>query len=346
MGLDEKRHTGLPEFADQRATHGRSLRVAVVGAGIAGLTASRILHDRGHEVRVFEKGRAVGGRTSIRRREPFHFDHGAQYFTVRDDRFARYVASWQEAGVVAPWEGRMVSLENGVPRITSSQVRYVGVPGMNAVAKQVAAGLNIATETRVVNLVEERGGYRLSGDDGRDLGTSDVVLVALPAAQAAELLDGVSDLAEQARACPLLPCWAVMLGFEEPLTTPFDAAFVHDSPLAWVARNNTKPGRSSAEAWVLHARSDWSSAHVDEAPEAAADALAAAFRPIAGSDAQRPIHIEGHRWRYALPPEPLDVGALWQPDGRLAICSDWCHGARVEGAFLSGMAAAKRVLAM
>jgi cation diffusion facilitator CzcD-associated flavoprotein CzcO len=40
------------------------LRVAIIGAGLAGLSAARTLRDRGHEVRVFDKGLSVGGRTS------------------------------------------------------------------------------------------------------------------------------------------------------------------------------------------------------------------------------------------------------------------------------------------
>ena len=54
------------------------------------------------------------------------------------------------------------------------------------------------------------------------------------------------------------PAWAVLVGFETAVDVAFDGAFVVDSPLAWVARNNSKPGRPPPECWVLHATPEWS----------------------------------------------------------------------------------------
>ncbi len=319
-------------------------RIAVVGAGIAGLTAARALHACGCDVRVFDKGRGVGGRTAVRRAPPFEFDHGAQYFTARDPRFAREVRAWQSAGVAAIWPGRIGSLERGTWRAGSPQVRHVGVPAMNAVAKHLAAGLQVTTETRITRLARTRRGWRLFADDASGVGPFDAVAAALPAPQAAELLAGRSALAEQAGRCVLMPCWAVMLGFEQALPVPYDGAFVRGSPLAWVARNSAKPGRSSEEAWILHAGPEWSAAHLDDPPDRVIDALRAALAQATGAELPDPVHAAAHRWRYALPSVPLQVGALWDAEARVAVCGDWCQGARIEGAFLSGLAAAERVL--
>ena len=50
-----------------------------------------------HEVIVVDKGRGVGGRMATRRVPSLSgeatFDHGAQFFTVRDDAFAARRAS-------------------------------------------------------------------------------------------------------------------------------------------------------------------------------------------------------------------------------------------------------------
>jgi len=61
--------------------------IAVIGAGMAGIACARTLVQAGHRVTVFEKSRGAGGRMATRRSEFGGFDHGAQFFTVRDERF-------------------------------------------------------------------------------------------------------------------------------------------------------------------------------------------------------------------------------------------------------------------
>ena len=78
---------------------------------------------------------------------------------------------------------------------------------------------------------------------------------------------------------------------------------------------------------------------------ATARRLEAAARAM-GLDVLHPTHIDAHRWRYALAEGSLDAGCLWDGTLRLGVCGDWCHNSRVEGAFLSGMAAAGRVLGL
>ena len=49
-----------------------------------------------------------------------------------------------------------------------------------------------------------------------------------------------------------------MLAFKQSLGLEFGGAFVHGSPLSWIARNSSKPGRDvEPETWVLHASSEW-----------------------------------------------------------------------------------------
>src|ERR671938_147655 len=77
--------------------------VVVVGAGPSGLVAARTLEDAGVRATVLEKEEKVGGRMRTDRLEDGVFDHGAQFFTVRDDRFEALVESWVTAGVAEVW---------------------------------------------------------------------------------------------------------------------------------------------------------------------------------------------------------------------------------------------------
>jgi renalase len=324
--------------------HDKSQRVGVIGAGIAGLAAAGKLQHCGYQVQVFDKGRGVGGRISVRREPPFEFDHGAQYFTVRDERFAQQVRQWERVGIVEPWTGRIGSWHAGLWQGRSTCPRYIGVPGMNVLAKDLARDLNVATATRIASISRQQSRWTLQTDEDQHAGEFDALVVALPAEQATTLIGGQSDLSQSATKCRLSPCWAVMLGFEEPIGIPYDGVFVNDSPLAWVARNSSKSQRSGPEAWVLHANPEWSTAHLEDAPEPVMAALTEAFQQLSSEPIQKAIHAAAHRWRYALPLEPLELGAFWDAGTQLAMCGDWCCGSRVEGAYLSGLAAAEHVL--
>lgn len=313
--------------------------VAVIGAGLAGLAAARELHVAGRAVTVFDKGRGVGGRLSVRRSAGHAFDHGAQYFTVRSQRFGEQVEAWRAAGDVAEWTGRIVACEAGTWRDSAAKTRYVGVPGMNQLAKSLAASVDISCQMRVTQLVATSGGWRLLAEGDVELGSFAGVVVALPAPQAAELLPVETPLREAVAACGMTPCWAVLLGFDEPVPADFAGAFVNGGPLAWIARNNAKPGRGPAESWVLHATPEWSAARVEAAPADVTAALRTAFSELLAG-VPEPTHSDAHRWRYAQPPAPLEAGCLVDLPRRLVVCGDWCEGARVEGAYLSGVAAA------
>ena len=53
----------------RRTATASSRHIAIIGAGIAGVTAARTLLQAGHRVTLIEKSRGVGGRMSTRRTE-------------------------------------------------------------------------------------------------------------------------------------------------------------------------------------------------------------------------------------------------------------------------------------
>jgi predicted NAD/FAD-dependent oxidoreductase len=321
------------------------LKVAIIGAGITGLCAARLLHDQGHTVQVFEKARGPGGRTATRRSNDYAFDHGAQYFTVKDQRFSAYVASWLNAGIVGPWQGRIASITRGIVTLKSNDIdRYVGMPGMSAMARHLGQAVPIHYQTRVLNLNRVGHCWRLTDDTGQELGDFDVVLITTPPLQAVPLLKMLPTLAQQVGLIKMAPCWAVMAVFHAPLASSFDGAFVHDEPLSWIARNSSKPERPSHEAWVLHSCPTWSAAHLDWEAGDVADFLLDNFFQTTGLAPSQPLFLQAHRWLYSLAENPLSEGCLWDDEYAIGVCGDWCHGSRIEGAFLSGLAGAERVL--
>jgi predicted NAD/FAD-dependent oxidoreductase len=322
---------------------GKHLRVAVVGAGLSGLMAARILCDQGHEVVVVEKARGAGGRMSTRRDGDYRFDHGAQYFTARDPRFLRHVLAWQERGLVQRWEARIEALGGSRPGGGATR-RYLAVPGMNAICREIASELpDCRYQWQVSAVSQDEDGWLIESAEGERIEAEALLLTAppeqcralLPRPRHRQALDGLE----------MMPCWAVMAVFDRPLSHDWDAAFVNDDgPLSWVASQAARPGRPPAHAWVLHAGPEWSREHLECEPDEIRQRLLDAAWRLPGAEPAALQHASCHRWRYALARQPLEVGCLWFGEDRLALAGDWCSGSRVEGAFLSGVAAAGRIL--
>lgn len=318
--------------------------IAIVGGGVAGLVCARRLAEAGARVLVLDRGRTVGGRLATRRAGALQFDHGAQYFTARQPAFAAQAALWARHGLAAEWGGRLVVLEQGsVAQAPGGVRRWVGVPGMGAIAQALAddarkAGAELHTGIDVAGARFESGRWRLSSTESLSLGSYDAIVAALPAPEASMLLAaGAPELASRCNV-RLLPCWAAMVAFETPLALPFDGAFVRNAPISWVARDTSKPGRPAREGemWVMHATPEWSAAHLEAPHEAVAASLLAAFTNAADIDVPPPSFLAAHRWRFALPDEVLEENFLWSSELRAGVCGDWCGGPRVEGAWVSG----------
>jgi renalase len=330
------------------------MHIAIIGAGIAGLTCARQLQAQGHSLVVYEKDSDVGGRMRTRHTELGGFDHGAQYFTADSDRFAKAVAAWQRAGWVRPWRGKLAMLDKGVAKEAGrAKQRFVGVPGMADLAQQLAQGVDIRSEQLITRIERYRDQWLLVVQADTvpieaSAGPFDAVLLAVPADSAIPLLQAAPDFAQQAEDARLGPCWALMLGFPESLGLAYVGAWVVDGTrLKWIAHDASKPQRRPGEHWVGHASVEWSIEHLQDEPERVKEKMLKAFHDATGSRMQ-PVFADVCRWRYALAGKPLPHAFLWDAQLRIGACGDWFAagldgGGRVENAYLSGLALAELI---
>ncbi len=308
------------------------MRIAIVGAGMAGLACAERLAGAGVALTLFDKGRGPGGRMSTRRLPTplgeVGLDHGCQYFTARDEAFRARVELWRDHGVAAPW-------------LAAGPDAWVGIPGMSAPVKVMSQGFDVRWDARIDRIADEAGGWRIVGAGVNESGF-DAVLVAVPSEQVAPLLAPFEPLmAERATAAVSDPCWTAMAVFDAPL--PLGDIFRGKGVVAWAARNSAKPGRAGTETWVIHGSPDWSRTHLEKTPGKVADALLAAFFAEAEAQPKLPAALQGHRWRYARSGASGE-GAMWDAGLGLGVCGDWLLGPRVECAWLSGDRLAQLVL--
>lgn len=333
------------------------MKIAVIGAGLAGITCARELTHMGYAVTLYERSHDVGGRMGTHQTELGGFDHGAQYFTAASEPFRAAVEEWQGLDLVTPWEPRLVKMfmrERRIEPVDSggTRQRMVAMPGMGSLAEHLAAGLDVRVEQCVLS-IERYGKQWLLEVRSNTIpvhasaGPFDAVVVAVPAEQAVPLLETVPALSDRAGSARLLPCWALLMAFEHSLELPFDAAWVDASRIGWIARDTSKPGRRPGEHWVAHAPAEWSVEHFTDGSDRVREKLLKAFQEIVGTLA-RPVYADVCRWRYAQARTVLPEHCLWDASAHIGACGDWfaaglTGAGRVENAYLSGLALSRAV---
>lgn len=259
--------------------------------------------------------------------------------------FARQVDEWRQRGVAAAWNAPIRTLGGGeVTKTREQPIGYVGVPGMSALARDLATELRVECGKRIDRIEGSAASWHLITEEGPTPGPFDAVVVATPAPQAVPLLAPAPRPAELVGGLEMQPCHAVMVTFPKLIGVEFGGAFVAEGPLAWVARKASKPERVSGECWVLHTSPEWSALHLEEPAAAVATSLLRVF----GEALRRELPIvsshAAHGWLFARTTRPLGTPFLGDADSRIEVCGDWTHGARLEDAFTSGKLLARAML--
>lgn len=353
-------------------------KVAVIGAGISGAVCASNLAKHGISVTIFESARGPGGRMSRRREiaedeRELYFDHGAPYFTSTNTDVEDMIRGWEARGLVAEWKQNFGSFDFITKKFVNFEKeglnkKYVGIPGMNSICRALCQEPGIESKFGVMvgrlEWLDNEDSWSLKDVNGQDLGYFNGVVASdkstfsqrftqvtvKPPPLDLNLIPGLADMIKEV---PVRPCFALMLAFENPLSSiPFKGfSFENSQVLSWAVCDSSKPGRStSSERWVLRSTEEYAEGIIGRAglekPSNAALAEIAneLFQEFqrTGLDVSIPFFKKAHRWGSAFPATSIarDEKCIWDKRKKVAICGDFCVSPDVEGAISSGLAAA------
>ena len=315
--------------------------VIIIGAGISGLMCATELRQAGLSVCVLDKGRGLGGRMSTRRMAGGRLDHGAQYFTVRDARFQRYVDAWLNAGVVKEWFRYLPEDTN-----PAGHPRYCGVNGMTDAPKYLAKDLDVHNSQHVTELSRDMNLWVVRTAAGDSFLARHLVITA-PLPQTLNLLD-TSGLryangdTEALRAVRYERGLATMAILDGPSGLPQPGGIkVHEGILTWIADNQQKGISPEVTGVTLHANHAFSDEHWDSRDDMRGPEMLEAAKPFLESNV---LEYSCHRWGFTKPVNPWPDPYYQNAGLQLTLAGDSFGGVRIEGAALSGIEAAAAVL--
>jgi predicted NAD/FAD-dependent oxidoreductase len=316
--------------------------VLIIGAGISGLLAADLLSANGFRVTILEKSRGVGGRMATRRFDGGVFDHGAQFFTVRSDRFKTYVKTWTEKEIVKVWS-------NGFPpNQQDGHPRYIGVEGMTAIAKKLADNLAIQFGERALFLDFNNPGWSVQTDK-ENIYTADALILTSPVPQSVLLLqNGTNEIKnsilDDLNDITYDPCLGLMMTSDEKSGIDFPGAYqLSGEPIAWISDNHIKGISKNRTAITVHAGPEFSRKYWELDDKTLISTLyhtVSDWIPVVYKECQI------KRWRFSQPRVIFDERTLFLSEpAPIALAGDAFGGPKIEGASLSGLAAADKIMA-
>lgn len=314
-------------------------RIAVVGAGLAGLACARALHEAGVAVTLFDQQAEPGGRCATQRSPAGPFDHGLPWLTAGTERYAEQLRAWTDAGWLAP--------------DPSAPERWIAQPAMQSLPAHLADGLLFAGSLEIAALERDGPHWLLRPHQAAPYGLDlsfDAVVVAMPAEQSVPLLGVDPALADAMRTIRSEPCWAVTAAWPVALPVRDDELHRPDDVLLRARRDDRRPGRPrNGTRWVLHANAYWSANNLDVREPDVVKRLLDAFARVAGVRLARPSYAAAQLWRHAEVALPHAAPYGWNAELQLGACGDAWHaqeGAQgAERAWLSGRALGEHIAA-
>ena len=250
--------------------------IVVIGAGLAGAVAARILADHGFDVVVLDKGRRVGGRCSRRRLDDVVLTHGASQL----DRWPSWMSPWAK---VEMDEQRAAPVENGLRLLDGPQT--VG---------HWLEGIDVVTSTTVSRIEQDGETWRILSEEGHQWQASGIIATA-PLPQLDRML---SKAPESWSTHPYEPTWTLVIAHQ----TPPSPDLLEQMARLGLHMETSDEGRGV----VVHLPPDWSREHLElEQTE-----VIQAFMDMIGKENINDIDwlksatLQAHRWRYGRSSKP------------------------------------------
>jgi predicted NAD/FAD-dependent oxidoreductase len=323
------------------------LKVGVVGAGVAGLGAARLLQKGGHSVKVFESAGEVGGRCATRSVEHFVFDTGATSIAPRGKLLEPVMLREldrsdlvQVAKPIYTHNSLRVAAGDGAK---NKAARYTYKSGNATLPKLLAQGLQVETSVAAESLSRSNGTYSIDGQN------FDAVILATPIPITIDLLQQFNE-ERPINFVHYRPCISVLLGFALEMPELHYHALVDPEqrhPLTWLSVESAKcEGRApeGQTAMVAQLSPQFSAMHYETEDGAIVSATVEYIERLYGSAWKNPVVFDVKRWRYSQPENVAMFDSVNQPNSRLLVASDGLVGGRVEYAYEAGARAAMLLL--
>ena len=322
-------------------------KVAVIGAGIAGVVCAHYLNEYGFNVILFDKSRGVSGRSTTKRffNVDNGIDMGVPYIYKREiSEFMKpLINDLNQHKVLTKWE--KIKKENA--QIFKDDT-FVGIPKMSRIARYFSSDLQL-NSTQRVNKIKKVINKWLISTETDQFDSFDTIIFAIPSPQLIEIEGIPKDLTEKlTKNIQFKAINTFLIETSRPLWTGIEnEAVFNDSIINKIIANYKKPQRDNSRyTYAIHANSKWSTETFEELSiKEIEKKIYAELKQQFNLDKKEVVETLLHRWKYAIPVKENTVleNHYFQSEIEPSIfaCGDWCYKPTFASAMETGYLLAK-----
>lgn len=335
--------------------------IGIIGAGIAGLAAGRLLAKSGHEVTIIEKSRGYGGRMATRyagKESKTKLDHGLSYFTANSPEFQSFVDELLEQDLIKRW-GEDLALFDGENFYEKSpnlenKVSFAATEGMNSIGKYLSRWVDVRTETLaggLTHLGANRSKKRtwMINLTASNTFEADAVIIATPAPQAYGILQTSTNEVQALKIIREIdeisysPCYSLMVGYGDSEIPEWEGVHCQNSMVQFISNEASKKAEKQECSLVVQTTPGFTRSMYGQKDENIIKEILDHLSSIIGSWSATPEWSQLHYWRYSRAEKVLDRSfmELDFDDAPLALIGDYFNGNSVDDAYRSGFLLAK-----
>ncbi len=345
-------------------------RLAIIGAGVSGLTVAWKLRSLPFEITIFEKSRGYSGRAATRGKYGARYDHGANFVVPSTDRVRNLLFDQLPTDDLQQIDGRIWTFDGEgtlhEPAEDDAETEmWTYARGISTLGKLIARSIPAVkqTETQIASLHRRDDAWVLADIEGGRHGSFDAVLLTPPAPQTADILtatadavpahsDSLSELADAVSEARYHAQFTYVFGYDHSIRRHGDYHGVSNADgehdIAWISFEHDKPERveDGESIVVIHMSPAWTTPRVDSEPDSFLSEAKQKAADVLGASLKRPSWYDTQRWRYSLPGSAADRNRLAKgADVGLFFAGDYVAGkGRISEAIETGFDAASSIV--
>lgn len=330
------------------------MKIAVIGAGISGLAAGRVLYEAGHHVVVFEENRSFGGKLAsvpVNGTSSKTVDIGVPVIESEKEEFRVFIDQLKKKNLIQEWEGTYErrSKDGDFRTLNLTEPHYIARKGAESIAQFLGRPLDIRFNEKVggiTNIGEDRIKKRTWMLNFPTAATEnfDAVIIAAPPRQAYAILNLTADEKEALKLISLIdevryrPQFTLVAGYQHADMPDWNMLECEDEVLSRVI-NESRKTENSGDYLVFYTTPEFAEKHQYEDKDFVSSKILERAGEIIGNWTTLPVLKAVNYWKYAWAENPLPYDYLESENEEkpLALVGGYLNGNSLESAYLSGL---------